>query len=145
MIRGSIAGALLIAAVFLYTRFGGDGLGSRITPPPPQLSVSSVASGPKGRHLRVTVRNHLSYPARGEVDYVVLGGETGLPVYRSPSTVTPRLAPGAEITVSVALRTEDLARAEVRLRVRERLAYFDEVHFDRSRITPFHSVAIVEP
>lgn len=138
MIRDLTAGALLLSAVFLYTRSGGEGLGSRIASSPPGLSVSSVTVDAEAAHLRVTVRNHLSHPARGEVDYVVLDRD-GLVVYRSPTTSFPRLAPRADLTVAVPLRGEDLARQEVRVRVRERLAYVDEAQFDRSRVTPLDS------
>ena len=144
MSRGLLAGAILIAATFLYTHGGGPGLGSRVASPSPHLSISSIATHARGTRARVTVRNHQSHPARGEVDYIVLDRDSDMPVYRSTSTPTPLLDPGAETTVSVELRPEDLASAELRWRVRERLVYVDEVHFDRSRVTPFHSVEVGE-
>ena len=80
------------------------------------------------------MRNHRSHPVRGEVDYIAADG-----TYRSPSTATPLLAPGAAATVNVEVRPEDWTSGAV-FRVRERLIYFDGAHFDRSRVTPFHTL-----
>ena len=144
MIRGLLGGAILIATAFLYTRDGGQVLGSRVASPQPHFSLTSIETDVRGTQAQVTVRNHQSHPARGEVDYIVLDGDSDKPVYRSPSTSTPLLDPGAETTVTVELRQKDLTSAELRFQVRERLVYVDEEHFDRSRVTPVYSLVVIK-
>lgn len=105
-------GVLAIVATLAYTLAGGSGLGSRHEQKPPPLSIASVERDAPFS-LTVTVRNNQTYATRGEVE----GSET------------PLLKPGEEYSTRLDPRKT--------IRVRESLAYVDEIRFDRSRVTPY--------
>ena len=105
-----IRGVLIVALVLTYTYSGGGVLGSRYQPPPPPLSIVSVERNVPAS-VTVTIRNNQTYPIRGELEGVE----------------TPLLQPGEEYSMRLEPRPV--------IRVREAIAYVDDVHFDRSRVT----------
>jgi len=133
-------GVSLLGLVFLYTLGGGSGPGSRLELRQWPLSITSVKVS--GETLEATVRNNQTHALQGEVDYLVIASDSAPPFYTSPVVITPPLAPGAELTVRIELQQGDDISTGLHLRVRETLAYVDEVNFELSRIAPIYTCRV---